>query len=328
MVYDHRASEEGQDGARFPVTLLAPDAMEHEKSLRDQYRYLAEACDLQSIPFDLSKADASSLPALDRNGWTATTAFVTYPDERDSLESTMKLAECLPSHVDIVVVTTGETGSITPLLDAVRLGEKYRNVRTFPLMDAVCQPNFFDGDLVDDIAEALHGSYLKGEQMLGTFDPVKNPKQLPWSQLDIETKEGNRAQANGYDNLLRARGYSIELTDEWDPPRPIFAKEEIEEMAEEEHERWRKFMAEWGWKLGPIRDNERRIRPDLIAWKDLDGLPEKDREALKERNRHFIRETPAVLAHYGMAVLKREPEVPAAGSRPVASDPTSAGDPG
>ncbi len=321
--YDHRPEPDAvQHAPKFPVTLLAPDAMEHERSLRDQYRYLADACDLQSIPFDLSKADASSLPPLDRNGWKASTAFVTYPDERDSLEATMQLAECLPSHVEIVVVTTGETGTITPLLDAIRLDEKYRNVRTFPLLDAVVQPGFFDGDLVDDIAKARHDDYIKGQKMLGKYDPIANPKQLPWSQLDAETREANRAQANSFDHLLRARGYSVELTDEWDPPLPKFTKEEIEVMAEEEHERWRKFMKEWGWKLGPERDDDKRIRPDLISWKELKDLPEW--EDLRETNRQFVTGTPAILARYGMAIVKRNSELTSAGSRPMESRPRAA----
>jgi hypothetical protein len=186
------------------------------------------------------------------------------------------------------------------------LGDRYRRVENFSLVDALCRPEFFEGDLTEEVAMALHAHYLEGEDLAdklrGYEEGDHNPNRVPFSDLDEENKESNRAQAGGYDRILSTRGYAIDLTDDWEHKCPDFDVGDVEEMAKEEHERWCQFKRDWGWRLGP-RDDVRRIRPDLVPWTELDQLS--NVEEIKERNRWFIRETPELLLRYGMTVKER-----------------------
>ena len=55
------------------------------------------------------------------------------------------------------------------------------------------------------------------------------------------------------------------------PARPSssFTDEEVECLAEQEHERWMRDRLNQGWTYGQTRDNERKIHPDLQPWAAL-----------------------------------------------------------
>jgi hypothetical protein len=40
-------------------------------------------------------------------------------------------------------------------------------------------------------------------------------------------------------------------------------------MAEAEHEDWVRYNRKWGWRHGPVRDDARKVRPDLVRWDTL-----------------------------------------------------------
>ncbi|MGB3716159.1 MAG: RyR domain-containing protein, partial [Candidatus Promineifilaceae bacterium] len=75
-----------------------------------------------------------------------------------------------------------------------------------------------------------------------------------------------------------------------------FRPEEIELMAELEHERWREDQSLKGWTYGPgSKDPKKKTHPALLPWQDL---PEEE----KEKNRASTRESPGLLARAGFQV--------------------------
>ena len=311
---------------RMRIALLAPEAHEHGKLLAARYPHFEEACDFECFSYDLTRPQRLAEPwrharddggqdreppdqedlvreLLRSDGWSSGTAFVTYADERDSLAATKvlaNLAESLP-HLRIKVVTTGSTGSITPLLDAMLRGERYRNVETVSLADKLCRPSFFESDLTEEIARALHKRYVEGE--VKAAKKANRPARKaahPWEELDDENRESNRDQARGYSEILDSKGYVIDRTDDWGRETPQFDQSDIEGMAKMEHERWCRFKRRWGWQYGERTDEDRRINNLLKPWDELDGES-------KEWNRQYITNTPALLLRYGIAVRHRSP---------------------
>ena len=326
--FDHRGTLNDHQGSdkKMRIALVAPNADEQGKTLRAQYPHFDEACHFECYAYDLTEleppkgthsedehhdgahnedGEAQVRAFLESDGWSASTVFVTYPEERDSLaaaKALAKIAERLP-HLTIRVVTTGSITSITPLLDAMLQGDRYKNVKTLSLLDEVCQPRFFDGDLTEEIAKALHKDFLEGQDEADKKrgHRVDKPTRVAWEVLDEEYRESNRAQANRYDRILGARGYSIELTDDWNRGAPDFSAEDIEAMAKQEHELWVRYQLDHGWRLGP-RDNEKRIRPDLVSWHELDDLNEPNGLEQKETTKKYVRNAPGLLIRFGMAV--------------------------
>jgi len=78
------------------------------------------------------------------------------------------------------------------------------------------------------------------------------------------------------------------------------APEQIEELAEGEHERWRAFMAAHGFRYGANHDDVARTRPGLVPWADAS---ERDREY----TRSHVSQYPRLVAQLGYRIQPREP---------------------
>ena len=62
----------------------------------------------------------------------------------------------------------------------------------------------------------------------------------------------------------------------------IFSADEIAKMSRMEHDRWCADRLRNGWKYGKIRNNARKLHPDLVSWEELnDDAKEKDILAVK-----------------------------------------------
>jgi hypothetical protein len=66
-----------------------------------------------------------------------------------------------------------------------------------------------------------------------------------------------------------------------DPIKFEFSSEEIELLAEMEHERWVTERRLSGWSYGEIKDVDNKISPYLVPWKDLtEDVKEWDRQTI------------------------------------------------
>ena len=289
--FDHRA-----DGLRLQLTLMGPDTQSHAESLRRQYPRFDETCTLVTHPFDVADAASPALPSIGRgDGAQLRTVFVTYADERASLAATMRLSKELPDDVQIVAVTTRQTGTAT-LLDTMDADLALPRVRTFHLLDSVCQPEVFMNNVTEQIAQALHENFLEDRRHDGTFDPRKLTHRS-WERLAESYRESNRDQAVRYHERLGRAGYRVEPTDEWDVVGPAFSEQEVEDMAETEHRRWCEERTAAGWVYDPVHDEGRQRHPDLRPWSELG-------EASKDKDREIVRELPQVLARCGLAIVQ------------------------
>ena len=61
---------------------------------------------------------------------------------------------------------------------------------------------------------------------------------------------------------------------------------------------WRLSKQAQGWRFGAERDHEKRTHPDLVDWEQL-----ADQE--QEKNLHFVRHLPHLLAQYGFQLDRK-----------------------
>lgn len=115
---------------------------------------------------------------------------------------------------------------------------------------------------------------------------------MPWAELPREFyRDSNRRQLHSILDAMVALGRS------WAPTRPEpgpgpdpdrlasaaatvrieaglaffdLNRAELERVAEQEHESWRRQYLGDGWRLGPSRDDQRRRHPGLKPWAELD----------------------------------------------------------
>jgi voltage-gated potassium channel Kch len=74
---------------------------------------------------------------------------------------------------------------------------------------------------------------------------------------------------------------------------PMFSDAEVERLAAREHGRWVRERSAAGWRHGIVREDERRIHPDLVSWREL---PDERREI----DRRLVEKIPAMLARAGL----------------------------
>jgi hypothetical protein len=144
----------------------------------------------------------------------------------------------------------------------------------------------------ESVARAIHEG-LQGRP--GRSQAAGRPGTATWEALPEHLRESNRSQAAHIFAKLDAIGCSAHEADS-DAQPIVLTPEEIERMAEMEHERWADERRAAGWTLGE-RDVEKKTSPYLGAWEEIpDEVREWDREA--------VRRIPALLASVGLEVRR------------------------
>ena len=134
------------------------------------------------------------------------------------------------------------------------------------------------------IAQAIHERYLRNH----ADDKEQGAVVLrQWPELPEVYRKSNRSQADDMIRKLEALdcGYRPMLASA--PKAFSLSKAEIEQLAEMEHDRWMKERVDAGYSPGPVRNDERKTHPDLVAW-----------SALSDEARQYDRDTVAAIPEF------------------------------
>jgi hypothetical protein len=150
-------------------------------------------------------------------------------------------------------------------------------------------------DLLETLAKAIHRDYVRRREEDGV-EP-NDASLAPWEDLPETLKESNRSQAADIHRKLAAAGYQVVRAPQGDVPETNFEDEEIELLAELEHERWVDERLASGWRLDATRDVHTKRSPYLIPWAELT-------EDIRDLDRDSVRRIQVFLAQAGFAVLR------------------------
>jgi len=150
------------------------------------------------------------------------------------------------------------------------------------------------GSAREQLAQAIHEQYLKDQE--GEKSPDDAAMQ-PWEKLDDVYKESNRQQADQIPEKLRTVqcGFVPLVGD--DAEAFVFTKDEVEHLAEMEHDRWVVERKLDGWILGPKRDKKNKISPYLVDWEELE-------DKIKQYDRDAIINIPKIMARAGFQIYR------------------------
>ena len=168
--------------------------------------------------------------------------------------------------------------------------ENQDNLISFDIYEETCSTELVLGGTHELLARKLNENF---QYSLKTIDPTR--QVIDWDDLPKEDKIANRKQAGRIHTLLKAFDYQISPLLDWDAREISFPKEELQKMAQMEHELWCQWKQENGWKFGEKRENDQKIHPDLIPW---EALPDPE----KQKNVQFIENLPKLLADLGFQI--------------------------
>nr|MBC7244260.1 NAD-binding protein [Chloroflexota bacterium] len=263
-----------------------------------RYPKLRNACELVALQMDIRWPEFEQAPFLfDSEGRCDVTAiYVCLDNDSLGLRAGLALLQCIRGRRIPIVVRMAHESGLAMLLRGSQ-GDDCDKLHAFGLLDRTCSPELILGGTHEILARAIHESYVRHQQELGEI-PETNPSLVPWEELPEELRESNRCQAEHIMVKLKAVGYGIAPLTDWDAERFQFTAEEVERMAQMEHQRFveERLRAGWTYALGP-KNMKRKTSPILVPWEEL---PEYE----KEKDRNMVCELPRVLARAGLQVYR------------------------
>jgi RyR domain len=225
--------------------------------------------------------------------------FVCLPDNDDALSAGLAAAaQSLATRSGRVVICLHDPSPFGALLTGQRivLDDEQGQLAVFGVLEEGCVPERVRQDLHDQLARAIHQAYLDHCAAQGD-SPERNPSMRPWTELPDDLKQANLAQAADIRRKLRAIDCAI-VPESAAVPVFAFTAGEVEQLAEQEHERWMRERQALGYVLGP--DRAAKQHPDLLPWAGLS-------EASRDKDRNAVCEIPSILQQAGFQIIRLPP---------------------
>ncbi len=284
------ASEPDAAGRKLQVTLVGPDASEAGRDLHGRYPRLEHVCDLGTHDLRIDSPEFERAAFVDCEG--VTSAYVALEDDALGLRAALSMARVVP-HVRVVVLTTQHAGLGT-LVSGIRPGSS--PIALFDVLGRSCRPEILLNGTIELLARAVHRDYVRVQQAAGRTADT-NPSMFDWDDLPESTQEANRSAAADVGTKLAAVGCRIQPWTDWTGEGLTFSADEIERMAEIEHERWCRERAAAGWTYGQTRDDRRKTTPYLVEWSEL-------ADDVKDYDRNAVRALPELLTYAGFEIVR------------------------
>lgn len=288
-----------KDCGRLRITIIDQDAHSKAKSLRIQYQQMEKACELVPRQMDIQSPEfqLGNFLCDAKDNCKITQAYICLDNDSLGLIAGLSLLRQMKKcRIPIVVRMTHNAGLAT-LLQGVESRSGFSGLDAFGILDQTCTPELLLGGTHEIIARAIHDDYVSKLEKDGKT-PQINPSMVPWEELPEGLKESNRRQADHTGAKLKKVGCEVAPQDDWDAELFNFTPEEIELLAEKEHERWVEEYELAGWTFAAGEKNpQKKTHPYLIPWDQLT-------EEVKELDRDTVRGMPSFLAKAGFQVFR------------------------
>ncbi|MGH3916949.1 MAG: NAD-binding protein [Pseudonocardiaceae bacterium] len=277
----------------LPMRVVAPAARVLIQRLRDRYPDIDQVCAL--APCDADPVSGVTALAAAETIDFEQRVYVCLGDEAQGLAVASALVDTVVLATPVVVQAAHQRG-LTEL--AVRFLDPGPGITAFGVTEVACDPDGLFGDMWHELARSIHETYRVHRATDPTW-PASGPETTPWEELAEGYRAGNLDQARHIGSKLAAIGAR---------PVPLlsplevafrFTDEEVEQLAELEHERWNGERRAAGWTLGP-KNNKRRTTPYLVPYRELS--PD-----IQEYDRSAVRAIPSLLASVGYRIARTAP---------------------
>lgn len=176
----------------------------------------------------------------------------------------------------------------------------------------LADPDMLLQDRHDALARSIHDFYLEGRFAEGERIGARASMQ-EWEDLPESFRDDNRLVADCYQLKLRDIGARLV---EGSGPSLALTPDELEQLSRAEHDRWMAAKLVQGWTHGPVRDDARRLHPDIVPYDALS-------EAIKDLDREQVRIMARLLGASGRRALRTLRILLQPGGEDTAPDPAA-----
>lgn len=288
-------------GRQLRVVIIDIEATSKAETLRSRHPDLDSSWELVThdavAPALESRAVEVTASEATRTG--TATVFVCADRDEDTLSLGLALHKRTDNHRVPIVMTVSHSDGLARLLSAPEGLTDYRSLYAFSLLDETLSADVLLGGSYELLARAMHAEYVR-DRAEGGETIESNPSMAPWEDLPDHLKESNRANAGHIGVKLSAAGCTLVPIIDSEAESFSFSGEEIELLAEMEHERWVEERKREGWRFADgEKDIDAKTTPYLVPWCDLT-------DEVKEWDRVFVRGLPKFVARAGFQIVRMD----------------------
>jgi hypothetical protein len=310
---------------KLRLSILDSQATRRLATLKLEYPFLAETCEIEAHDLDLSSPEfLQGWEPFARSQFQGISkVFLCLEDDHTALTAAFMLQQRMRSQEIPLVAVLNQYDGLAKSLNwqrerAAGMGPgEGREWVVFSFLDQTCQMGLLNEGIYEDLAMAIHQVFTASEIERGRS--ASDAALAPWYPqagkpgLAEHYKEANRRQARSIGARLWSQGYGIEPINRvenarfaFDDQQPLKAPQadrletELETLARLEHEDWRQERLRQGWRPGTQRDPEHKIHDLLYGWDDP-----RLKESAREQTRQIVRNWPALLAQVDLQIYRR-----------------------
>jgi len=289
-----------KSGQRFWVSVIDKAAETKVELLRLQYPQLDKVCE-----FDIWQMEKNA-PEFERGDFLYDSKgrcdidviYICFDDDVHVLVTALTLHQKTKKHNVPIVLRMSRDAGLATFMKEDRVAFVFDQLHVFGLLDKTCSLEVLLGGTHEILARAIHEDYVCHQKEAGATSQT-NPSMVDWDALPEDLKESNRHQADHIEVKLKTVGCGIQPLTDWEAASFEFLPEEVERLAEMEHERWCEERSLQGWSYAPGPKNiKKKKSPHLVPWKELS-------EEIKEYDRNMVRGLPSFLAQAGFQIYRR-----------------------
>lgn len=279
----------GLSDMRF--TFLTARRTECENRLRQAFPEIDDAAALKFREFDHARdALDETLMAEVESDSPVTAVFVCLAAEDAALGTATYLQDAMRRFARWgapVYVRLPQSDGLRDLLTESARARRFPEVlHAFGVDDRLCDVELLEGRL-ETIAQRIHDAY-QGTRLasMETETAADRTKSLSdWRELDETYRAANRRAADHIPAKLAAAGCTLPAGPDLRAPaslRIVDGTGPLERLAELEHRSWCLGRSIDGWREGAVRDNRRRLHPDIVPYGALgDATKQYDRDQVR-----------------------------------------------
>lgn len=255
-------------------TILDPAASEGRAAFSAAHPGIGDVATLDFVDTALEPSNMETLVRDASKSVPLTATVLCLADEIENLTAALKIHSASVHgqiHAGNIMVRRDQTSDFFESLSRIERFDLANMLFDFGEGDHQLFVRQITGE--DDIlARRIHEDYR--EQRAAAGDPP-SPTTGPWDVLPESARRANRRAADFLWTKLLSVGYRIEkrsraLPTMLDKGARLAEPEIMTQLARLEHERWWADRVVDGWQVGPVRNNEALVHPDLRPFDDLD----------------------------------------------------------